>query len=180
MRLTHTLSGALLAFGLAFAASPVIHAAPTQAADLAAFRSFTLNESFLDKWKAAQADTAKDPCNLGIVDLLSGDDEDENGPPLDQLVASFEAKPGVQDMLERNGLSARDYLLGSFTMLAAAVQEMARQHPEMIEQGYIEASPAGTVSEANMAFYRQHQADILQLTQKLSQQAGDKLLNCAG
>jgi len=180
MRLTHTFSGAVLAFSLAFAASPVTHAAPARAADLAAFRSFTLSEGFLDKWKAIQQDSVKDPCNLGVASLLAGDDEQS----LEQMAASYDAQPGVHAMLERHGLSAREYLVGSFTMLAAGVQDMAKQHPEMVEKGYIQASPAGAVSEANMAFYHQHQADVMQLMQKLGQQTlsanGGHMPDCAG
>lgn len=181
MRLTRTFPGALLACALALAAVPAVQAAPPQSADLAAFRDYTLNDGFLDKWRAIQQESVKDPCNLGMMSLMSGDENDSES--LDRMAARYDAQPGVHAMLARHGLTARSYLLGALTLLSAGIQEVAQQHPEMVSKGYIQTNPGFAVSDANMAFYRQHKADIQQLMQKLGQEGlranGGKLPDCS-
>ncbi len=183
MRLTDMLSSALLATTLTFAAVLTAQAAPPPSgADIAALRDFTLSGDFLDKWKAVQMDAVKDPCNLGVMSILSQDENDSRS--FDQLVASYDARPGVHAMLSRHGLTAHDYLAGALTLVSAGIQDIAQQHPEMVSKGYIKNESGFTVSDANMAFYRQHKTDIRQLMQKLGklslQANGGKLPDCAG
>lgn len=117
---------------------------------------FTLTDAFLAKYQAYQEEAAKDPCALSPLMVLSGE-ENEN-LTFDQAVAKFGAQPGVAAALQRTGLSARDLIVGMATLMGAAAQDLAATHPDMVAKG--EVKLGGTVSPANLAFYRE-QKDAL-------------------
>ena len=68
MRLTRLLPVLLLSLA---ASVPAAHAdSALSPADAAALHSFQLSEDFLQRYMAAGDEIAKDPCRLGMVDLL--------------------------------------------------------------------------------------------------------------
>lgn len=153
--------------GAAFAAD-----APS-AADIAAMRSFTLDETFLQHYMDASDDIARDPCRLGMIDLLKGGDSFTS---IDQAAAHYDAQPGVHAMLASHDLTAREMVLGMMTLTSAAVQDMRKQHPQAMAEGSL------PVSSANMAFYEAHKAQIHQHMQSVAREQlkanGGKLPAC--
>ena len=169
-----------------------IAAAPTavSSADVAALQSFRLDESFLAKWKAMQSGASADPCHLNLVMVLrsgkvddaNDNDEDEDSPAgprkpqakpvrsLDQSAALYESQPGAKALLAKNGLTAREYVVGGMTLLGAAVQQVATEHPEMVAKGYVKRDANVSVSPANMAFYRAHKDEMHAFSQKLGKE----------
>lgn len=154
------LAAALLAATLAFASLSPARADSNQpsAADLAAFRSYTLTSGFLDKWKAIAADPKAPQCNLTTLTL--------HEKSLDGMVREYDARPGVHAYLASRGLTAREVILATSTMTAAAIQDVREKHPELA-QGMTTRQP---VSAANMAFYREHRDELHQFMQRIAQQ----------
>lgn len=144
----------------------------------AAVPDFTLTDAFLAKYQTYQEEAAKDPCALSPLLALSGE-ENEN-LTLDQAVAKFGAKPGVAAALQRAGLSAHDLIVGMATLMGAAAQEVAAQHPDMVAKGEIKLGVK--VSPANMAFYQQHKdalhAHQMALAKEQLAKNGGKLPAC--
>jgi hypothetical protein len=144
----------------------------------AAVPDFTLTEAFLAKYQAYQEEAATDPCALSPLMVLSGE-ENEN-LTLDQAVAKFGAKPGVAAALQRAGLSAHDLIVGMATLMGAAVQDIAVQHPDMVAKGEIKLGVK--VSPANLAFYHRHKdalhARQMALAKEQLAKNGGKLPSC--
>jgi len=128
------------------------------AADLAAFRNYSLTTSFLQKWEAVAQDPKAPQCNLTTLTL--------HAKALDALVREYDQRPGVHASLESHGLTAREVILATSTLTAAAIQDMREKHPGIAAQG-ISAQP---VSAANMAFYRAHHDELHQIMQRVAQQ----------
>jgi hypothetical protein len=131
--------------GALLLATAAVHA--DQAQDLAAIQNFRLTDEFLAKYLAVLDDAAKDPCNqLGLLSIL----RDGKKQPLDQMVAAYDAQPGVHAMLARHGLTAREEILGALTLLAASMQ---KEHPDLVQS-------SGAVSPVNLAFYKAHETAL--------------------
>ncbi|HKR76481.1 MAG TPA: hypothetical protein VJR95_07420 [Rhodanobacter sp.] len=137
-------------------------------------QGFTLTDSFLAKYQAAELDIAKDPCRLGFFKLMGSEGSHLT---LEQAAARYDAQPGVHAMLASHGLTAHDMLTGVATLTAAAMQEMKAKHP-----GMVQTSGATQVSEANMGFYRSHKDAIHQFAMRVGQQQlranGGKMPEC--
>lgn len=143
------------------------------AADVAAIRGFTLNDTFLQHYLDANDDIARDPCRLGMIDLLKHGDTFGS---IDQAAAHYDAQPGVHAMLARHGLTAREMVLGMVTLSSAAVQDVRKQHPQAMAEGGL------PVSASNMAFYEAHKAQLHQHMQSVAREQlkanGGKLPAC--
>jgi hypothetical protein len=67
-------------------------------------------------------------------------------------------------------------ILGVASLMSTAMQELAKKHPRLVE------SKGPLVSDANMAFYRAHEAEIMQHQQQLARRemkaSGGKLPAC--
>ena len=131
------------------------------AADVAAIRGFTLNDTFLQHYLDANDDIARDPCRLGMIDLLKHGDTFGS---IDQAAAHYDAQPGVHAMLARHGLTAREMVLGMVTLSSAAVQDVRKQHPQAMAEGGL------PVSASNMAFYEAHKAQLHQHMQSVARE----------
>ena len=146
--------------------------APSAAA-VAAIRGFTLNDTFLQHYLDANDDIARDPCRLGMIDLLKHGDTFGS---IDQAAAHYDAQPGVHAMLARHGLTAREMVLGMVTLSSAAVQDVRKQHPQAMAEGGL------PVSASNMAFYEAHKAQLHQHMQSVAREQlkanGGKLPAC--
>ena len=199
-----TLRSLLLAACLASSGlgASVAAAAPSEIspADAAALTNFKLDEAFLTKWKRMQTGASKDPCHLDVLFALrdQNDDEDDDvdedapgkaakqpkkgRPSLDQSAARYEAQPGAKALLAKTGLSAKDYLLGVVTLVAAAMQQMAIEHPDMASDEDVKADSPVKVNTSSMAFYRSHKEEIHGFMQALNKakmkRSGGKLPSC--
>jgi len=132
-----------------------------QAHDMAAIQNFRLTDDFLAKYEAVVDDTVKDPCGLAPLSVLNGGNKS-----LDQMVAAFDAQPGVHAMLARHGLSAREEILGMLTLMFAGLEIAQQEHPGV-------AGSNGTIppiSPANLAFYKAHEAALHQHITAIAQQ----------
>ena len=141
-------------------------ACASQAADAAALQDFQLTDDFLAHYESFEEDVAQDPCNLSP--LLSMQKAQSSQMGLDEMAAAYDAQPGVHAVLARNDLTAKTAMLGMMTLLGAAMQDIAAQHPDMVKNG--EMSSTLKVSDANMAFYQAHQAEIHEHQMKLGQE----------
>ncbi|HEX7814591.1 hypothetical protein [Dyella sp.] len=161
MNKTNGLVRGMAALMLCLAATvPAACAAPSSGG--ADPQGFTLTDSFLARYQAAELDIAKDPCRLGFFKLMGGDSA---GLTLDQAATRYDAQPGVHAMLASHGLTAHDMLTGVGTLMAAAAQDENTRHP-----GTFEVKGGHRVSEANMAFYRSHKQAMQQYNRQLGQE----------
>lgn len=155
MRMTSGVLTALLTFALSVAAAPPVHASDTghtpSTADIAAYRNFKLTDEFFDRYMAVEDDIAKDPCRLGMIGMLAGEYKNMS---LDEAAAHWDTKPGVHAMLASHDITAKQMILGFGTLMSAAFQDLAQKYPKMSDGN------GPQVSEANMAFYRSHKAEI--------------------
>jgi hypothetical protein len=124
-------------------------------ADVSAVQSFKLTPQFLHNYEAYDEATVQKPCELSPLIALS---KSKGAQSLDAMIASFDAQPGVHEALKRNGLTAREMILGMTVLLGAAAQEIAAQHPEMAQNGQIKSQVP--LSPENLAFYQQHKEEI--------------------
>jgi len=140
----------LLIAGLLMAATAA-HADKAQ--DIAAVQNFRLTDDFLAKYQAVEDDIVKDPCRLAPLGVLKGGDKS-----LDQMIAAYDAQPAVHAMLARHGLTAREQILGTLTLMFAGLEIAQQEHPGI-------ANSSGTmppISPANLAFYKAHEAALHQ------------------
>lgn len=170
------LGALLLALSVTAGAQPAGKPTAQQAADMAAVHNFKLTTGFVKKYEAYSKDAAQKPCQLSPMLALAK--SGKQSMTLDQTVATFDAQPGVHAALARHGLSARELLLGTFTLAAAAMQDMQARHPELAAGD----NSGPKVSAANMAFYHKHGKQILQYQRKTGMAAfhanGGKLPAC--
>ncbi|HUA79448.1 MAG TPA: hypothetical protein VL997_03685 [Dyella sp.] len=165
--------------GMAAFSQPVFASStPASGIDTTTLRNFSLDTTFLSKWKAVQTDALKDPCHLDAMFTLMKMTHDGQKYSVDQVASGYDAQPGVHAMLASHGITARDYLAGVMTLFAAGKQEMAEEHPGMVKKTGFQ------VSEANLAFYRQHKDEIHQFSQQTGEQMlrqnGGKMPTCPG
>lgn len=172
MRFIPSLAATMLVAVSSLAFNPVASARALQhsSADAKAWHDFTLTDGFLKKWEAVMSDPKAPTCSLMTINLKGGS--------LSERISHYDARPGNHAYLARHGLTAREMVLGTFTMAAAAMQEMSSGHP-----GLIEGNSGMQVSARNMAFHRSHKAEIQRFMQKIGQQRlrrdGGTLPNCA-
>lgn len=168
MRLIPLLVATALATTLSFTCLRTASAQSAQpsAADAQTLHDYTLTDAFLAKWEAIMADPNKPTCSLMTLDL--------RGNSLDERIAEYDARPGNHAYLSRQGLTARDMVLGSTVMALSGMQEMSTSAPGMTE------GQAGLqVSAQNMAFHRSHKEEVMKTMQKASAAWGDKMPHCA-
>ncbi len=158
MLLNRSLAVAILATALTLGSTTPARAADQlSAADLAAFRNYTLTTGFLDKWKAINEDPKAPQCNLTTLTL--------HAKTLDGMVREYDARPGMHAYLASHGLTAREVVLALSNLTAAGIQDLREKHP-----GIAQGTTSLPVSAANMAFYRQHGDELHQFMQHLAQQ----------
>lgn len=161
----------LVAFLAAMAVSGQAAAAMADSlppADVAAFQNFKLTDGFLHKWQSYEKEAAMKPCEMSPLIAMRKDPGKTES--LDQVIERFDGQPGVHAALERSGLTAREAVLGLGALMGAAVQDFAKSHPDMVKNGSVKTGPAAAVSPANLAFYREHKADIHAYQAKLGKE----------
>jgi len=149
-----------------------------RAADLSAMENFQLSDDFIKKYQGYEDEAAKNPCELSPMLAMRGAGAENRS--LTETIRVFDARPGVHAALERNGLTARDLLLGMGVLVGAAAQEMVQQHPELAKNGTISIN--GKISPANMAVYQRNKDALLRHQRELGraqlQANGGKLPAC--
>jgi hypothetical protein len=135
----------------AFAAAVLFAAGPAFAksgelspADLNALKSYTLS---MDKIKAMQA-AMDDAKKAGKGDMH---DVGDNAKTIADMEAKLKAMPGAMAIFARHGLSAHDVVVMPLALMDAG---MCAAYPSVAPKF------ADRVSAAQIAFYKQHQAEL--------------------
>ena len=140
-------SGAALAAALLLSASTTVLAkgADISPADLAQLKSYTLS---MDKVSAMQS--AMDDAKKSGMDKKMTTSND-NAQSLAEMEAKIKTMPGAMAIFSKHGLSAHDVVVMPFALMDAG---MCVAYPS--------AAPklADRVSAAQIAFYKQHQAEL--------------------
>lgn len=112
-----------------------------------AVHDFVLTEGFLHKVEAlsAEADRMKVRPSIDASKVRS----------LADMAHELESTPSAKQLLDRNGLTAHEYLAGTFALAGAAMTVAMQEDPQMAR--YVDAS---RVNPANLKFYQQHRAEI--------------------
>jgi hypothetical protein len=141
--------------GAIFAALTILLTEPrlasAQDADANEVLRYTLTETGLAKYTeatkklAALPDEGVDAC----------DDDDAEGASLDEMAARLDALPGAKAAIQSAGMTSREYVLFSMSLLQNAVGAWAASQPGG-------GLPPG-VSKANVDFLQKHDAELKQL-----------------
>lgn len=141
------LPGAALAAALLLSASTTVLAksADISPADLAQLKSYTLSMDKISAMQAAMDDAKKS----GMDQKMTS--SNDNAQSLAQMEANMKAMPGAMAIFSKHGLSAHDVVVMPFALMDAG---MCVAYPS--------AAPklADRVSPAQIAFYKQHQAEL--------------------
>ncbi|MXO66361.1 hypothetical protein [Altericroceibacterium endophyticum] len=123
---------------------------PGAEGQLAAIRDFRLTEDFLTRYQAFSDEAAERPCALSPA-MPSGSGADE-ARSIEEAAERFAARPGVQEALDRHGLTAREMLTGMMILVSAAAKDTMSQIPG----AEIHSDTDRIVSPENMEFYQKH------------------------
>jgi hypothetical protein len=149
-RFRGTLLGAIGAALLASAPSVAQSVADSDAREVA---SYVLTEAGLAKYTQAVKNLA--PLAKRLSDACKADDDSDNVRSLDDMVARFDAVPGVSAAIRSASLTTREYFVFTLSVFKNGMAAWALDQPG----GKL---PPGT-SMANVNFYRAHQAAIKRL-----------------
>lgn len=128
-------------------------------ADQAEIQNFTLTQDFLQRYAAVTADAHAHHQDTS----LDAKDMKNDFASLDNLTASIVKRaPEAPAICRAHGLSVRQGLVGGLVLMRAAMADQMMADPKMAK--YVDKSK--TPSEANMAFYRTHKAEILAMFKK--------------
>lgn len=138
----HSLFGALtLALFL-----PAVGAAD----DTQEIQNYVLTDAGLAKYSAATRKLAALP-----PDAAACEDDGDDSQSIDDVAAKLNALPAAKAAIQSAGLSTREYVVFSFSLLQTGLGAWAAEQPG----GKL---PPG-VSKANVDFYKKHEADLKQL-----------------
>jgi hypothetical protein len=151
--------GALFAVLTLLVASPA--PALAQDVDAEAVSAYKMTEAGLAKYSEATKRLAALPnaCE-------QEEDDDSGSKSLNEMVAQIEATPGAKAAIQSVGLTSREYVLFAMALLQNAMAGWALNQPG----GKL---PPG-VSQANVDFVKQHEADIQQLAQATESRCADE------
>ncbi len=138
---------AALAASLVLSASTAVLAkgADISPADLAQLKSYTLSMDKISAMQAAMDDAKKSGMDKKMTS------SNDNAQSLAQMEANMKAMPGAMAIFSKHGLSAHDVVVMPLALMDAG---MCVTYPS--------AAPklADRVSPAQIAFYKQHQAEL--------------------
>jgi len=141
------LSGAALAAALVLFApmAALAKGSDISPADLSQLKSYTLSMDKINAMQAAMDDAKRD----GMDKKLNS--TSDNAQSLAQMEANVKAMPGAMAIFAKHGLSAHDVVVMPLALMDAG---MCVAYPS--------AAPklADRVAPAQVAFYKQHQADL--------------------
>jgi hypothetical protein len=113
--------------------------------------SYKLTDAGLAKYKQAHERLSGLPATC--TDIEGEDDSDAK--TIDDMVAKMNALPGVQSAIQSTGLSTREYVVFSFSLMQSGMAAWATSQPG----GKL---PPG-VAQANVDFFKQHEAELAAL-----------------
>jgi hypothetical protein len=133
--------------------------------DLKALAAYRLEMSNVKKVGAAmkefEALSEKDPSLAKTANV--------NAKTLDETVKKIEAEPRAMAVLKRNGLSARDYVMTTMTLMTAGMVAAFEKAGTKMN-----GLPPG-VSQANVDFVKAHEKEIQALTpERKAKKNGDE------
>lgn len=135
-----------------FAAAVVILAslaplAVAQDKDSREVSAYVLTESGLAKFKQATQNMSAVPGACSKVD-----DDSDDAKSIDQMAAKLNATPGAQAAIQSAGMTTREYVVFTFSIMQNGMAAWALTQPG----GKL---PPG-VSQANVDFYNAHQGEL--------------------
>jgi hypothetical protein len=136
---------------LALAAS-IIAVTPVAAqdADTQEVQHYTLTDAGLAKYTQATRKLAALPTGAANCD-----DDGSDAKSLDAMVAQLTATPGAQSAIQSAGMTPREYVVFSMSLLQSGMAAWALKQPG--------ASLQGSVSKANVEFVDRHEDDLKKL-----------------
>lgn len=154
MLTSHRIAGALLAASTILLAVPRL--ASAQDADTKEVLRYTLTDAGLAKYtQAAKRLAALPGGGPGACDDEDSDDEDTEAQSLNEMAAILDAIPGAKAAIQSTGMTTREYILFSMSLLHNGVAAWAIGQPG----GTL---PPG-VSKANVDFVKKHDAELKKL-----------------
>ena len=135
-------------------------------ADQAEIQQFSLSDAFIKKYLVLAAEGRAHPQDR----VLSDPKEIAKATAsLDALAAKASENPEAVAAIKRQGLTPREYLVGMFVIMRAAMADYTMSNPSMARY----ADPSKQPSAASMAVYRAHKEEIMKAAQQGAAQAGD-------
>jgi hypothetical protein len=125
--------------------------ASAQDADTQEVQRYTLTDAGLAKYTQATQKLAALATGAGHCE----DEDSESSQSIDDVVAKLKAQPGAQAAIQAGGMTPREYIVFSMSLLQNGVAAWALKQPG----GKL---PAG-VSKANVDFVNRHEAEIKKL-----------------
>ena len=137
-------------------------------------RDFKPTNSFFEHYLQAKVDMAKNPCGLSPLFALGK----LSGPhplTLSQVIAAYDAQPGVHPFLLRHALTAREMILGTIVMMQAGVQQLSQ-----LRGATVDGRREGTsiISSANAAFLMAHKAEVAHYAQLDARASSGSIPSC--
>jgi hypothetical protein len=114
--------------------------------------SYALTEASLAEFTQATRNLA------GIPAACADQDDDSDSQTIDQMAAKLNAVPGAQAAIQSAGMTTREYIVFTFSMLQNGLAAWALTQPG----GKL---PPG-VSQANVNFYNAHAAQMQEISAK--------------
>ena len=142
--LTRHIVSVASALGLLVLAPAASHAQNAGDADKREVSAYQLTEAGLGKYKQATRNLK----GLKIDDC----DDDSDARSLSEAVAKIDAVPGAKAAVQSAGMTTREYVVFTFSLMQNGLAAWALEQPG----GKL---PPG-VSQANVDFFRAHQADM--------------------
>lgn len=122
---------------------------------------YALTEAGLAKYSTATQNLSR----LGKSGQLNCDDESESPSSLDKFVAKIDATPAAKAALQSAGMSSREYVVFSMSLLQNGLALWATEQPG--------GKLPPNVSKANVDFVRAHKAAIEKLDTGKKDKCGD-------
>ena len=113
------------------------------ASDRAAVQHYALSEAMFQQLLATAKDAKMNKIPIDMVDPAAHS--------LDDSAAHLQQSAGVRALLDRHGLSARDFVLGEYALLGAEFAVKYAGRPSF---------DASLANPANIALYKRHAAEL--------------------
>jgi len=153
----HLQTRALAAVVVALFASAPSVAENVADSDTKEIASYVLTETGLAKYTQAVKNLV--PLAKRLSDACKADDDSDNVRSLDDMVARFDAVPGVSAAIRSADLTTHEYFVFTLSVFQSGMAAWALDQPG----GKL---PVGT-SMANVKFYRAHEAAIKKLGEQI-------------
>lgn len=153
----------VIALAAALALVPLVAGAGSPSpADRAAVANFRLTDSFLQHDQAMALELAKMPCGTSAAMLQAFLGFGSGRLSLDEASAQITAAPGMQGLLAKHGLTARDALLGGLELLRIKTHATASKMRANGADVSTSSQPESPTQRANDAFIAAHRQEIQQ------------------